>query len=55
MVLHNLGVRDAKGAGIVTDQRISSSVRSLAYESFAVVVVEDCCAAATRELHEVEL
>ncbi|KAA8615201.1 cysteine hydrolase family protein [Salipiger aestuarii] len=55
MVLHNLGVRDVIVAGIFTDQCISSSVRSLADESFGVVVVEDCCAAATRELHEAEL
>ncbi|MBU2962642.1 cysteine hydrolase [Citreicella sp. C3M06] len=55
MVLHNLGIRDVIVAGIFTDQCISSSVRSLADESFGVVVVEDCCAAATRELHEAEL
>lgn len=42
-------------AGIFTDQCISSTVRSLADESFEVVVVEDCCAAATDELHEQEL
>jgi nicotinamidase-related amidase len=30
-------------------------VRSLADESFNVVVVEDCCAAATDELHRREL
>ncbi|HHB83382.1 MAG TPA: isochorismatase family protein, partial [Devosia sp.] len=30
-------------------------VRSLADESFDVVVVEDCCAAATSQLHEQEL
>jgi hypothetical protein len=30
-------------------------VRSLADESFAVVVVEDCCAAATMHLHRHEL
>jgi len=55
MVLHNIGIKDVIVAGIFTDQCISSSVRSLADESFGVVVVEDCCAAATRELHEAEL
>jgi nicotinamidase-related amidase len=30
-------------------------VRSLADESFNVVVVEDCCAAATMDLHDQEL
>jgi nicotinamidase-related amidase len=34
---------------------VSSAVRNLADESFNVVVVEDCCAAATMELHEKEL
>ena len=42
-------------AGIFTDQCVSSTVRSLADESFNVVVVEDCCAAATMELHRHEL
>ena len=41
--------------GIFTDQCVSSTVRSLADESFNVVVVEDCCAAATEELHLNEL
>lgn len=55
MVLHNMGITDVIVAGIFTDQCISSSVRSLADESFGVVVVEDCCAAATQALHEHEL
>lgn len=42
-------------AGIFTDQCVSSTVRSLADESFGVVVVEECCAAASMELHEAEL
>ena len=41
--------------GIFTDQCVSSTVRSLADESFAVVVVEDCCAAGSDELHHKEL
>ncbi len=55
MVLHNMGIKNVVVAGIFTDQCISSSVRSLADESFNVVVVEDCCAAATDELHRNEL
>jgi biuret amidohydrolase len=55
MLLHNMGIEDVVVAGIFTDQCISSSVRSLADESFGVVVVEDCCAAATMELHQREL
>lgn len=55
LVLANMGIRRVVVAGIFTDQCISSTVRSLADESFEVVVVEDCCAAATAELHEREL
>lgn len=55
MTLHNMGIKNVIVAGIFTDQCISSSVRSLADESFNVLVIEDCCAAATDELHEQEL
>lgn len=55
LILHNMGITDVICAGIFTDQCVSSTVRSLADESFNVVVVEDCCAAATQDLHEAEL
>ena len=55
LVLRNMEIRDVIVAGIFTDQCVSSTVRSLADESFGVVVVEDCCAAATEELHLNEL
>ena len=55
MVLHNMGIERVICAGIFTDQCVSSTVRSLADESFDVLVIEDCCAAATQELHEHEL
>lgn len=55
LILNNMGITDVIVAGIFTDQCVSSSVRSLADESFNVLVVEDCCAAATMELHEHEL
>jgi nicotinamidase-related amidase len=55
LVLRNMGIRDVVVAGIFTDQCISSTVRSLADESFGVVVAEDCCAAATIDLHRHEL
>jgi nicotinamidase-related amidase len=42
-------------AGIFTDQCVSSTVRSLADESYQVIVLEDCCAAATDQLHRKEL
>jgi len=55
LILHNMGIKNVIVAGIFTDQCVSSTVRSLADESFAVTVVADCCAAATDELHEQEL
>ncbi|WP_337660250.1 cysteine hydrolase family protein [Anderseniella sp. Alg231-50] len=55
MILHNMGIRHVIAAGIFTDQCVSSTVRSLADESFNVVVVDDCCAAATDQLHINEL
>lgn len=55
LILHNIGIRNVVVAGIFTDQCVSSTVRSLADESFNVLVVEDCCAAATMELHDHEL
>ena len=55
LVLRNMEISDVIVAGIFTDQCVSSTVRSLADESFGVVVVEDCCAAATDELHLSEL
>ncbi len=55
LLLHNMGIRDVVVTGIFTDQCVSSSVRSLVDESFGGVVVEDCCAAATMDLHHHEL
>lgn len=55
LILHNIGIRNVVVAGIFTDQCVSSTVRSLADESFNVLVVEDCCAAATMALHDHEL
>jgi len=55
LILHNMGIENVVVAGIFTDQCISSTVRSLADESYNVVVVENCCAAATMELHRHEL
>ena len=55
LMLHNMGIKVVICVGIFTDQCVSSTVRSLADESFGVVVVDDCCAAATMELHSHEL
>lgn len=55
LMLHNLGIEHVICVGIFTDQCVSSTVRSLADESFDVVVCHDACAAATDELHDSEL
>jgi len=55
LILHNLGVKTVICCGIFTDQCVSSTVRSLADESYGVIVLDDCCAAATDELHAKEL
>jgi biuret amidohydrolase len=40
LILHNMEIANVVVAGIFTDQCVSSTVRSLADESFNVVVVE---------------
>ena len=55
LLLRNMEIDNVVVCGIFTDQCVSSTVRSLADESFNVVVVEDACAAATEELHRHEL
>ncbi|MFO1121489.1 MAG: cysteine hydrolase family protein [Hyphomicrobiales bacterium] len=55
LILHNLGIRTVICCGIFTDQCVSSTVRSLADESYAVIVLDDCCAAASDDLHAKEL
>jgi nicotinamidase-related amidase len=55
LILRNMGITTVVCAGIFTDQCVSSTVRSLADESFSVIVLEDCCAAGSDELHRREL
>ena len=55
LLLSNIGIKNVVCSGVFTDQCVSSTVRSLADESFNVIVVEDCCAAATDEIHRHEL
>ena len=55
LILTNLGIKTVICCGIFTDQCVSSTVRSLADESFSVLIVEDCCAAGSEDLHQKEL
>lgn len=51
LVLANVGITHVVCAGVLTDQCVSSTVRSLADESFEVIVLDDACAAGTDEIH----
>jgi nicotinamidase-related amidase len=55
LLLANMGVRNVVCCGVFTDQCVASTVRSLADESLNAIVVEDCCAAGSDELHHKEL
>ena len=55
LILNNLGISQVVCCGIFTDQCVSSTVRTLADESFSVIVVEDACAAGSDALHRKEL
>ena len=55
LILSNLGITHVVCCGIFTDQCVASTVRSLADESFFVLVVEDACAAGSDSLHRAEL
>lgn len=55
LVLSNLGITHVVCCGIFTDQCVASTVRSLADESFDVIVAEDACTAGTMDLHDREL
>lgn len=55
LVLANMGITHVVCSGIFTDQCVSSTVRSLADESFDVIVVDDACAAGAMDLHVSEL
>ena len=55
LILSNMGKKNVVLTGIFTDQCVSSTVRSLADESFNVILVEDCCAAGAEQLHTREL
>jgi nicotinamidase-related amidase len=51
LTLANVGITHVVCAGVLTDQCVSSTVRSLSDESFEVIVLDDACAAGTDEIH----
>lgn len=54
-IIRNMGIETVVVTGIVTDQCVAGTVRSLADAGFKVICVHDACAAATMELHDAEL
>lgn len=54
-LLRNMGIETVVCTGVVTDQCVASTVRSLADAGFEVILVEDACAAATKQLHDAEI
>lgn len=54
-ILRNMGIEWVVVTGVVTDQCVASTVRSLADVGFEVILAEDACCAATQELHDAEI
>lgn len=55
LTLYNMGIDTVVVTGVLTDQCVSGTVRSLADESFKVWLIEDACRAATAQIQENEL
>lgn len=55
LMLNNMGIDTVVVTGVLTDQCVSGTVRSLADESFKVWLIEDACRASTAQIQENEL
>lgn len=55
LMLHNMGIDTVVVTGVLTDQCVSGTVRSLADESFNVWLIEDGCRASTAQIQANEL
>ena len=53
--LQNMGIDTVVVTGVLTDQCVSGTVRSLADESFKVWLIEDACMASTQRIQDNEL
>jgi nicotinamidase-related amidase len=53
--LQNMGINTVVVTGVLLDQCVSGTVRSLADESFVVWLIEDATRAATQKIHDAEL
>lgn len=54
-LLRGLGVTDLLICGVITNICVESTVRSAFMRDYPVTLLEDCCAAATRRLHEISV
>lgn len=55
LMLHNMDIDTVVVTGVLTDQCVSGTVRSLADESFKVWLIEDACMASTERIQANEL
>lgn len=55
LTLHNMGIDTCVVTGVLTDQCVSGTVRTLADESYKVWLVEDACRASTAQIQANEL
>jgi len=55
LILRNMDIDTVVVTGVLTDQCVSGTVRSLADESFKVWLIEDACRASTAEIQANEL
>lgn len=55
LILANMGIDTVVVTGVLTDQCVSGTVRSLADESFKVWLIEDACRASTEQIQNNEL
>ena len=55
LILANMGIDTVVVTGVLTDQCVSGTVRSLADESFKDWLIEDACRASTQQIQDNEL
>ena len=54
-LLRGLNVTDLLACGVITNICVESTVRSAFMRDYPVTLLEDCCAAKTRRLHEISV
>jgi ureidoacrylate peracid hydrolase len=54
-LLRGLGVDELLVCGVITNMCVETTIRSAFMRDFPVIMLADCCAAATRRLHELSV